>query len=173
MNNIVHVSPRHIDAVTSQADIDDSHWKYATTQGNTAFENGQFNLARQHYRLALFEALSLLSNVRNRTYKDSPMPAPILVISASNIANTWSCLDDPQHGLLELQQAIVHLADVLQDVTAPINLRDSCAQNLPRAIQELMRIRQECEQPAKSTEDMVETIQGLVFEYMQSASTSN
>lgn len=173
MSTIVQLPLKQAGKAEPQDEIDDTNWKTATVQGNDCFGKAQYSLARQHYRLAMLEALSLLANTRNGTYTDSPSPAPILVVSASNLANAWLSLNDPAQALVELQQAIVHLADVLQDDAAPSILRGACVQHLPRAIQERARIRQEHDLADQAADETLKNVQKLIFEYLQSRSLSN
>ncbi len=154
-------------------DLDDSRWKSMTTLGNKAFHTQDFDSARRHYRLAMLEALALLTGVKHRTFAESALPAAIIVVSALNIAKNWVRLGDPRHGVAEIQRAIAHLLEVLQDESAPNLLKDSCAQHLPRALSELVALKNDDMEAAQQISEDVESAQRSVFAYLQSSSPTH
>lgn len=118
--------------------LEDSRWKHLTREGNEAFARKQYKRSGQWYQTAWLEACDLFECAARGDPMVGVNPAPLLVVSAANLAENFSMLGTPGRSEAHLKRVIALFVGTLHNPKAPVGLRRDCLFHLHRALLELV-----------------------------------
>jgi len=108
----------------------DAHWKDLTKKANALFEDENFQQAGKFYETAYQEAEDIFLSAQIGTIYFDADPAPMLISSATNLAENHFQKGDHKLALYALSTALERLTTVLCDPGAPKVFAEQCAQHL-------------------------------------------
>ncbi len=112
----------------------DIRWRDLTEIANTLFSEADYVTASTVYETAFDEARMLLAEAWNGTGQYAEHIAPMLVVSAGNMARNAQALSQDAFAFASLASTIDLFVEVLDSASAPISLKAECVKHLPRLV---------------------------------------
>ena len=128
---------RHCQSI-SQDHAWDALWQHYIRLGDEASRAGDYQRAGRHYVCAWREARIQFREALSGGDRAAADMVPMLVVSASNVAENWARRDDPARAQAQLQAVVTLLVQTLCDRAAPRALHNACFAHLDQALAELV-----------------------------------
>jgi len=112
----------------------DTCWKALTENGNMFFHEGNFQQAGKFYESALQEAEDIFLSAQIGTIYPDVAPAPMLVSSATNLAENHMQKGDGRLAFNTLSTTVGKLCTALNDPAAPTSFLEECAYHLGHVV---------------------------------------
>lgn len=121
-------------------------WQGRMKRGNAAFDGKRYDEAGTHYEAAWQEARSQFAAARiGAASDDIDDLVPMVVVSASNLAENWARLGENSRAERTNRAALDLLCDAIREAATPIDVRRACLAHVHRALLELVQRLSESE----------------------------
>lgn len=115
----------------------DTRWKRLTLKANAALNAGDLDAAGIAYDQAYHEARMIFAEAWNGYALVQPHAPPMLIVSATNVANQRRARGGEKAAREQLISAVRIFTEALTSARSPESLKRGCAEHLPRLLADL------------------------------------